>query len=76
MKLTKRRLKEIIKEELLKEAEKKHDHQAPLKIISRDGKKKGVKVSGTWKNGKIKVKWMGEKGIHTIDRPDYTRKNW
>ena len=87
MKISTARLKQIIKEELfyrefyrgpqeLEEAEEKHDHQAALKVVSRDGKKKGVKVSGTWKSGKIKVKWMGEKGIHTVDRPDYTRKNW
>ena len=56
--------------------EKKHDHQAGLKVVSRDGKKKGWKTSGTWKSGKIKVKWKGEKGIHQIERPDYTRKNW
>ena len=62
--------------QFFEEAEENHDHQAGLKVVSRDGKKKGHKVSGTWKSGKIKVKWMGEKGIHTVDRPDYTRKNW
>ena len=62
--------------QFFEEAEEKHDHQAALKVVSRDGKKKGVKVSGTWKSGKIKVKWMGVEGIHAVDRPDYTRKNW
>jgi hypothetical protein len=60
----------------LSEAGEKQDLFAGNKLVSRDGKKKGIKISGTWKSGKIKVKWVGEEGIHNVDRPEYTRKSW
>ena len=43
-------------------SEKKHDHQAGLKVVSRDGKKKGWRTAGTWKSGKIIVKWKRRRG--------------
>jgi hypothetical protein len=50
------------------------------KIVSRDGKKKGVKVSGNWKDPNIKVKWLDAEGKFgktvAVDTRDYTRKKW
>jgi len=50
------------------------------KIVSRDGKKKGVKVSGNWKDPQIKVKWLDAEGKFgktvSVDTKNYTRKNW
>jgi len=50
------------------------------KIVSKDGKRKGVKISGTWKDRSIKAKWMDKDGNPgpTVDvaDTDYTRKDW
>ena len=63
-----------VKEEIEEGADPIH------KIVSRDGKKKGVKVSGNWKDPKIKVKWIDAEGKFgkevSVDTRDYTRKKW
>ena len=78
MKLTKQKLKQIIKEEL--ESLQKEAAQLINKIVSKDGKRKGVKISGTWKGRSIKAKWMDKDGNPgpTVDvaATDYTRKDW
>ena len=79
MKITKQKLKEMIKEEI---ANIREEGGAKLinKIVSRDGKKKGVKVSGTWKASSIKAKWLGKEGKFgetvDVDAKDYERKEW
>ena len=84
MKLSKQRLKEIIKEELgaLSEAENPRCHPGN-QVVSRDGKKKGCKISGTWKSGKIKVWWKGMKhgtsvevSVGGTDPGSAVRKKW
>ena len=51
------------------------------KIVSRDGKKKGVKVSGNWKDPSIKVKWLDAEGkgfgeTVSVKTQNYDRKKW
>ena len=78
MKLTKQKLKQIIKEEL--ESLQKEAAQLINKIVSKDGKRKGIKISGAWKGPSIKAKWRDKDGNlgPTVDvaAADYTRKNW
>ena len=85
MKLTKQRLREIIKEELdaLSEAASIPACDPALQVVSRDGKKKGCKISGTWKSGKIKVWWRGMKhgtsvdvSVGGVDPGSAVRKKW
>ena len=78
MKLSKQKLKQIIKEEL--ESLQKEAAQLINKIVSKDGKRKGIKISGTWKGPSIKAKWRDKDGNlgPTVDvaAADYTRKDW
>ena len=78
MKLSKQKLKQIIKEEL--ESLQKEAAQLINKIVSKDGKRKGIKISGAWKDPSIKAKWRDKDGNlgPTVDvaAADYTRKDW
>ena len=85
MKISKKRLKEIIKEELdaLSEAPDIPACLPENQVVSRDGKKKGCKISGTWKSGKIKVWWKGMKhgtsvevSVGGTDPGSAVRKKW